>query len=801
MSGWIQDLVRALRSFRRTPWFVAGLIFVLALGTGANAAIFSLVQAVLLRPLPYDRPDELVMVWSARNTPADWRESTTTESVLAWRESSPEVLRDLAVIKLWDGSREASIDLVLEDRAERLRAGIVTSNFFRVLGVSASLGRVFSPDDEAAGNLNLVVLADALWRRAFAADPAVVGRQLTLTTGDARERRPRSYLVIGVLPPTFKFTYPLDTELWTVDSWATIEASPRGSLAFNGAVGRLKPGVPLGVAAARMAHEEHGQVTRLEPISEWVIGEIRPSVLLLGVASLILLTITCATVAGALLVRLAQRQRELAVRASLGANRFRLAREALCEALALSVFGTAAGLMLALAVLPLFRALVPSIMPRANEIGINLWFALIAASVACVVTILSALLPALQASRIDIVQTLKRGSGTTSADRTTRRLRSALILTQASVATSLLVASLLLALSFWRLGRVDLGFDGNDVLTVEMRLREPRYFTPGAMRRLQDDLIARARAIPGVLDAGLTTAVPFRGTDWMRAVPRPGGGSRVFANSRMVDASFFSIMRIPLRRGRLFTSADTPDSPRVALVSESFGRQMFGEQDPLGRTFDMDGSVEVVGVVGDLRYVRHDQEAVPALYFARTQEPSELMCLILRTAPGVARTEASVRAAIRDVDPTLPPMNITTIDRIISESVADRRFYTTTTVAFAVLALLLTATALAIVIARAAVERRRELAIRGALGAPASHLRMLVARQGVIPVGFGVAAGLTAAWYGTTMLQRFLFQVEAQEPIVYGVAGAVAIVVAILSSILPTRTVGNLPPAVVLRGD
>ena len=225
--------------------------------------------------------------------------------------------------------------------------------------------------------------------------------------------------MIGVLPPTFKFAYPLDTELWTVDSWDTIEASPRGSLAFNGAVGRLKPGVPLGVAAARMAHEEHGQVTRLEPISEWVIGEIRPSVLLLGVASLILLTITCATVAGALLVRLAQRQRELAVRASLGANRLRLAREAVCEALALSVFGTTAGLLLALAVLPLFRALVPSIVPRANEIAINLWFALIAASVACVVTILSALLPALQASRIDIVQTLKRGSGTTSTDRTT----------------------------------------------------------------------------------------------------------------------------------------------------------------------------------------------------------------------------------------------------------------------------------------------------------------------------------------------------------------------------------------------
>jgi putative ABC transport system permease protein len=370
------------------------------------------------------------------------------------------------------------------------------------------------------------------------------------------------------------------------------------------------------------------------------------------------------------------------------------------------------------------------------------------------------------------------------------------------VATCLLVGSVLLVMSFWRLGRVDLGYEADDVLTVEMRLREPRYFAPGVQRRLQDDLLARVRAIPGVLEAGMTTAVPFRGVDWSMALLPPGGGRRVFANGRMVDPSFFSVMKIPARRGRLFTPADTPASPRVAVVSESFGRQMFGADDPLGRTFDYDdGPVEVVGIVGDLRYVRRDQEAQPAFYFTRNQRPSELMCLVLRTAPGIPNMGAAVRAAIREVDSTLPPMNLTTIDQIISESVAERRFYTITTVAFAVLALLLTGTALVIVIARAAVERRRELAIRAAIGAPVRHLTALVARQATVPVLCGVAVGLSTAWYGTTILQQFLFQIQPREPLVYAIACGIILTIAALSSVLPARRASTLPPAVILRGE
>lgn len=812
MRGWGRDIALAARRSLRAPWFSAGLAAVLALGTGANAAIFSLVYTVLLRPLPYERPDEVVMVWQARGTAANWRAHTTIETVLAWRDASKASFSDLAIFKLWDGNREASIDLVLGDRAERLRGGLVTSNFFRVLGVSAALGRVFTPEDEAAGNTDLIVLGDGVWRRAFDADPAIVGRQIVITTGDSRNRRPRPYVVAGVLPPVFKFTYPLDTELWLVDPWAAVEASPRGAIMFNGAVGRLKPGVPFGDAAARMVDVasrsnnasvpvERRTTTRLEPISEWVVSAIRPSLLLLAGTSAILLVIACATVAGALLVRMAERHRELAVRASLGAEPWRLGREAVSEGLVLGLFGTAGGVLLAVVTLPVFRALVPSAVPRADEMGLTLSLFVFAAGIACLVGVLSALVPAFQASRIDVAPALKRASGTASADASTGRLRRGLILLQTAISTALLVACILLAASFWRLGRVDLGFDGREVLTVEMRLREPRYFAPGVMARLQDDMLARIRAIPGVLEAGFTTAVPFRGTDWSMALTRTGEGRRVFANGRMVDASFFSIMKIPLRQGRLFTSADVSGSPRVAIASQAFARQMFGDSSPLGRTFDLDGPVQVVGVVGDVRYVSRDKEPQPAVYLPRTQQPSELMCLVLRTAPGMTHMGAALRAAIRDVDPTLPPMHLTTVDRIVTESVADRRFYTAATVAFAALAVLLTAIALVIVIGRAAVERRRELAIRAAVGAPVNHLIALVARQTVVPVLGGVAVGLLTAWFGASVLQQFLFEMEPRDPLVYGLACALTITVAGVSSLLPARRVGQVSPAVVLRGE
>jgi putative ABC transport system permease protein len=805
------DLRDGFRQFARSPRFTAVVVVTLALGVAINAVVFSLVHAVLIRPLPYAEPDRLVMVWNAYSNREQWRSSTTKETVLAWREGSAGVFSGLAVVKLWDGNRDAWFDVVLSDRAERLRAGLVTSSFFQVLDVMPALGRVFSPADEASGHSNGVVLSDALWRRSFGADPNVIGRSVTFTTGDRKERRPRPYVVIGVLEPSFKFTYDEHTEVWAMQTWAEVQASPQGAISFNGAVARLASGVTLAAAAGRMVdlphRPENARVepsyrlsTRLEPMSEWVLGKVRSTVLLLEAAALVLLLVTCATVAGALLVRSAERERDFAIRASLGARRTRLARLAVAEALILSLAGTATGVLLSLSILPLFRALVPALVPRAEEISANFWLVGYGCGVVTLMTVAVAVLPAIQATRVDVVSALRRASGQASSDRRTRALRTGLLVTQAAIVTTLFVGAILLLVSFWRLGRVDLGFDADRVLTVEMRPIEPRYLEPGVLAKLQDEIITRVRAIPGVVSAGITSAVPFRGVDFLMAIHREGTQPFV-ANRRTVDETFFSILNIPLRRGRLFDASDTPSAPQVAVISESFSHRMFGDADPIGRTFSINQTLTVVGVAGDVRYISHGAASRPAVYLPRSQQPSELMCLVIQTAAGVPQLATALHNAIRVVDPALPAMKLTTIDEIIGNSVSDRRFYTTSTAAFASLALALTAGALVVVIARSVVERRRELAIRAALGAGFGGLVRIVAGHAILASACGIGAGLAVAWYATTVVEQFMFGIDPREPWVFAASGLFALLVASLAALVPGLQIRKLQPAAVLRGD
>jgi len=806
-----QDLRDGLRQFARSPRFTVVAVVTLAIAVGINAAVFSLVYAVLLRPLPYTEPGRLVMVWNAYANREQWRAPATKETVRAWHEGSLGVFSGLAVMKLWDRNRDALFDVVLPDRAERLRAGLVMSNFFQVLDVVPALGRVFSPADEASGQLNGVVLSDALWRRSFGADPNVIGRTVTFTTGDRQERRPRLYVVIGVLDASFKFTYPEHTEVWAMLTWGDVMASPQGADTINGAVARLAPGVTLEAAAGRMVDVPHRPEnataepsyrlsTRLEPMSEWVLGKVRPTVLLLEATALVLLLVTCATVAGALLVRSAEREREFAIRASLGARRTRLARLAIFEALMLSVAGTATGVLLSLSVLPLFRSLVPSVVPRAEEVSASLWLVGYGCGAVTLITVAVALLPAIQATRLDLVSALRRASGQASSDRRTRAIRTGLIFTQAAIVTTLLVGAALLLVSFWRLGQVDLGFDANRVLTVEMRPIEARYLNPAALANLQDEIITRVRAIPGVLSAGITSAVPFRGADFLMAIHREGTQSFV-ANRRTVDETFFQILNIPLRRGRLFDGTDTPSAAPVAVISESFSRRMFGDGDPIGRTFSINQTLTVAGVVGDVRYISHGAEPRPAVYLPRRQQPTELMCLVIQTVAGAPQVATALNVAIRAVDPALPAMKLTTIDEIISNSVSDRRFYTTSTAVFASLALGLTAGALVVVIARAILERRRELAIRAALGAGFGALTRTVTSHAIVVSACGIGAGLAVAWYATAVLEQFVFGIDPHEPWVFAISGLFALLVASLAAFIPTRQLTKFQLAAILRAD
>ena len=795
LEDLLRDVAHAGRVFGRSPLFFAGAAFILALGIGANCAIFNLVHAVLLKPLPYERPGEVVMLPHA----------FTSRRVRQWRDRSAGVFSDMAVMKMWNGNTEAWFDLVLPDHAERLRAGLVTPNFFSLLGAHAALGRVFSPDDYAAGYDNLIVLSHEFWMRAYGGDTGVIGRRTTYVTGRGKRRAPQSFTVIGVLPAGFRFTYPLETEVWAMQSWKAVETAHPDSIEFD-SVARLAPGVTLKAAIARLVDPKmvapyltRAGIPAIQPVADWVAGKTRPSILLVAAVSLLLLFIACATVANALLVRMAERKRELAVRASLGAGRGRLVRQLLAEGLALSLAGTVGGVLLGAALVPVFRSLVPLTLNRADEMAVEPGLLIVPAAAATLVTLLSLLAPILHGSRVEVAQVLKGSAGSPSAT----RWRFAFVALQANVATWLLVGAALLLISFWRLGRVDLGFDGNRVVTAEMRLMDPKYFDDRAAPRFQQEVVERVRALPGVREAGITSAVPFRGVDWLGTYTRVGYEKSYLANHREVDPEYFSVMRLVLLRGRLLTGRDTASSEPVVVISELVARQAFPGEEPIGkRILDRNDSQKtIVGVVKDVRYKGLDQAPFPAIYEPAAQSPSELVCLVLRTAVDGETMAAALRSAIHQVDPAVPVLDVTTVNQIVWGSVADRRFYTAVISAFAALAILLTATGLVVVIARSVADRRRELAIRCALGAQSRELMGLVIRQGLTPVILGAAIGLAGAWAGARILERFLFEVTLHNPAVYAGAGVFTVAVAAVACFLPARQAGKLPPADALQAE
>lgn len=813
-----QDLRLAVRLFRRSPAFFSAAVLTLALGIGANGAVFSIVQATLLQPLPYATPNELAMIWRSPETPPPpapgqkaprfWRGYLTAATLRTWRDEPPPGFSDVAGILSWDGNLDAQADLTLRDRAERLRGAMVTPNFFELLGVRAARGRLFASADEHSGE-PLVILSDAMWRTYFNADTGVVGQLVTLTLGEPRE--PRTFTVVGILPPAVRFTYPEHTEAWFLMPWSAVATHPPNAITFQ-AVGRIAPGFTLAQGADRLLavraglerpgeRPEHRQVLRAEPMREWIVGETRPSLYLLSGVAALLLLITCATVANGLLARVSERRRELALRASLGASRGRVVRQLLTEGALLSLCGVVAGTLLAAVLQPVLRAVVPPSVPHVGELTLNASILGFAAVATAVTTMLAALAPAFDGSRTGVGDRLLRVTSGASADRATVWWRQGLVAAQAAVATTLLVSAVLLLASFWRLGRVPLGFDGEQVVTAEMRLLDPRYRQPGALAEFQSRLIERVRAIPGVVAAGLTSAVPFRGVDFMPAPSRPGEEDGHWARGRFVDPGFFDVMRIPLRRGRLLTDADQAGSQRVMVVSESYARKVFGDGDPIGQMMDYRGPIQIVGVVADVRYESLDREAQEAIYLPRAQFPEYLICVVLRATLPAEQVIPALRRAIHELDPGLPAMNPTTIDRIIDESVAGRRFYTAATAAFAAVALLLAIAGIAVVVARVVAERYREMAIRSALGATLGRLVVQAVKGGLAAVVAGVALGLAGAWVGAVLLAQFLFLVEPRSAAAYALVAGLVISVAGIAAWLSARRLGRIPLSATLRAD
>ena len=800
-----QDLMLTARLFRRAPVFYALILLTLALGIGANGAVFSILRATLLQPLPYRAPDELILLWGEARGQAS-RPLPGSAALHLGRDGATGLLGDVAGVVSWQTDLEPQLDLAVDDRTERLRGALVTPNFFDLLGVRPSLGRTFTTADEARGG-TLLVLSHALWQRAFGGDPAIVGRSRTLVAG-MTPRQARSFTIIGVLPAEFRFTYPEETEAWVMMPWhEAMSVDPR--LARFQVIGRLAPGASLDQLTAYLRHwadqdPANRPALRAEPIREWVVGETRPSLLLLAGVALLLLLVTCVTVANALLTRLSERRQELALRASLGADRGRLVRQLLTEGAVLSVGGAVAGTAVAVALHPVLRALLPPSIPTVGAIGVNPSIVGFAAVMAAITTMLAALVPAFAGVRDGRSGDFLRATARASADRRTTRYRQGLVAAQAAIATLLLIAATLLLTSLWRLGQVPLGFDGTRVATVEMRLLDPRYRDQGTLGMFQEELVRRVAALPGVSDVGLTSAVPFRGVDFMLVPQRLDTEQRHPVRGRYVDAGYFRVLQIPLLAGRLLSPDDRPGTPRVMLVSEAYAREVFGTDNPVGRFLEFDGPTEIVGVVGDTRYAGLDRAPEPAIYLSHSQSPNTLICLVVRVdlpAQQLGTVYAGIRRVIHEIDPWIPAMRFTTVEAIVDGSVAGRRFYTVATAAFAVVALILTIVGLAVVVARAVVERRRELAIRMALGASQGRVVRQAGRDGLLAVGAGIGVGLLGAYAGATLLSQFLFGVTPYSPISYGGAAALVGGATLAAAWLVARRVTRIALAETLKAE
>jgi predicted permease len=804
----VSDLRLAARLFRRSPRFYAASALVLALGIGANGAVFSVLRATLLEPLPYRDPSALAMLWRAypnaplppgRARPANFRGVLTSAQVLSWRDEAAPDVGDVAAAITWQGNLEAQFDLPVAARTDRLNGALVTPNFFDLLGVKAERGRVFTAADESSG-VPTVVLSYTLWQREFGGDTTLVGRSITLVTGRA-DRVATNVVVAGILTPDVHFTYPEETEAWAIMPWSFVRAYSPRAIAFD-AVTRFKPGVTVERAQERAKRFTTGLVfpnqppasraaILVEPMHDWVVGETRPSLRLLGAVAAMLLLVACVTVANGLLARVSERRQELAVRTALGAGRARLVRQLVTEGAALSFVGAGLGTLFAMLLQPVMRSLLPASVPRIGTISVNAAVIGFGILMACVATLLAAVVPAIGGTRDDESASLARAAAHATAVRRTVRWRQGLVGAQAAIATALLVSAALLLTSLWHLGRVPLGFDGSQVVTLETRLIDRKYRDTLTLQRFQDDLISRVRAIPGITEAGLTSAVPFRGVDFTRVFGTKETGP-IPSNERYVDPAYFDVLRIPLLRGRLLSAADRNGAPLVAVVSESYAKREFGGADAIGKVITLDQPLEIVGVVADVHYVAMDKDPMPAVYLPLAQNPSSLLCVVARTPVGLTAVAAALRRAVHDADPGAPAMKLSTVDHIVDETIANRRFYTLATASFAVISLLLTIVGLAVVVARVVTERRHELAIRAALGATMNGLARVASRDVMIAAMAGIVVGAAAAYTASVELSQFLFQVAPRWPAAYAAVSGSVLAVVILAAWAPVKRFGRL---------
>ncbi|HZF09200.1 MAG TPA: ABC transporter permease [Thermoanaerobaculia bacterium] len=802
------DVRFGMRSLRRSPLTAGAALLALALGIGANCAIFSVVNGVLLEPLPYPDPDRIVLVRESNPGMGFPTFSVASQNFLDWRQQN----RSFTALAAMDS---ASVSLTGRGEPQKLRAATVSAEFWQVFGVArlpGGVGRVFTAAEDTPANHRVVVLADGFWRRRFGADPAIVGRSLTLDG--------ESYTVVGVAPPRFQF--PSRRDLWlplAVDPAKADRANHNYLVA-----GRLRPGASLASAttemvglAGRLARlfpaTNEGWTVRLIGLKEQIVQPIRPALLVLVAAVAAVLLIACLNVANLLLVRMAARERELAVRTALGASRGRLVRQVLTESVLLALGGSLLGLLLAIWGVHALVALGGSKIPRADSIAVD-WKALaFTLGVAVGTGLFCGLVPALQSSGRHLHDSLKEGGRAVAGGARGRLARQALVLSEVAVALVLLVAAGLLIKSFSRLQSLDPGFRSQGVLTLALSPAELRYREPKQQLAFYRELLARVGRLPGVDQAGTAYPLPL-GNDVMilnfavgdRPYPRPQDAPA--ANVRWVSPGFFRALGVPLLKGRVFDDHDTDTTTPVAVLNRTLANKLWPGGEALHQRLTLDDPhqppvrwMTVVGVVGDVRHESLDEDPGDEIYTAQLQSPMLNGTLVVHTAGDPQKLATPIRRIVQDLDRDLPVEQAQTMDEVVAASLASNRFNTVLLGLFAGLALVLAAVGVYGVVSYTVDQRTHEIGIRMALGAHRDDVLGLVLRQGMILVLIGLGLGLAGAFAATRQLASLVYGVSTNDPWTFAIVALVLAAVAFAANFLPARRATRIDPLIALRQE
>jgi putative ABC transport system permease protein len=797
-----QDLRYGARMFLKQPGFTLIAVLTLALGIGANTAIFSVVNAVLLRPLPYAEPERLVWVWDTQ--PHLPTAPTSLPDFLAWKDQNHS-FEHLAAFQ------NGSMFLDTGDGARDTPVGLVTPEMFALFRVSPILGRTFTDEETLPGRFRVAVLGHAMWQSRFGSDPNVLGRTIDLNGAP--------YTIIGVMPEGFSF--PDRAELWRplpIDP-NNLDWGPH----YLSVVGRLKPGVTLAQAQAEMsvlaarlsaqhAEKNAGHGAKLELLRDVVVGDIGPALfILLGAVGFVLL-IACANVANLMLARVGARQKEMAVRTALGASRLRIVRQLFTESIMLSVGGGAAGLLIAGWGVKWLVSLGPNTIPRVHEIAVDPRVVSFTLLISVATSLLFGLAPALQASKPDLTDALKEG-GRSSAGLSRNRLRSVLVISEVALSLVLLIGAGLMIRSFAKLNQVDPGFNPARVFTMGVALLRNKYPEEEHVAAFYSQLLERAAATPGVESVGAISDLPLLGSntsDSFTIEGRPPLAKQEEPSTEyhVVTPRYFESMGIPLLAGRDFAETDTKQAPNVVVINESFARRHFAGENPLGHRIRLQGQERdpllIVGVVGDVRQLGIDKQPVPEAFVPFLQDPlsktyQRAMTIVARTKSDPSAVAGSLRAALTSLDKSLPVYDLKPMTEYLRDSLARRRFNLILLTAFGGVALVLAAIGIYGVISYGVTQRTHEIGIRMALGAEKADVLRLVVRQGMMMALGGVATGLLASLALTRLMESLLFGVSVTDPLTFTVIAMLLTSVALLACFVPARRATKVDPLVALR--